>query len=54
VAVREWFANTYLDAGETRTSAAVPLPAGPVPFVMRVAATDAGGRRLTAWATIGK
>lgn len=52
VTVREWFAETYMNAGETRTSAAAPLPAGP--FVVRVAATDAGGRRLTAWATVGR
>jgi hypothetical protein len=54
VAVREWFPGTYLNADETRTGAAVPLPAEPGPFVVRVAATDAGGRRLTAWATVGR
>jgi len=49
---RDWFGDPHLKAGETRSSAAIPLPAARERgdgIVFKVAATDAAGHRVAAW-----
>jgi hypothetical protein len=53
--VKTWFGDSHVKAGETRTSAPIPLPSGRSsddPFVIKVAATDSGGHHIAAWAVV--
>jgi hypothetical protein len=52
-AVRALFGDPHLRAGEVRTSAPIPIPVSESAedgFVCKLAATDAAGRRIAAWA----
>jgi hypothetical protein len=49
--VRCWFGPASLEAGESRTSPPLSLPAGE-PVVFKVLATDRGGHHLAAWAVV--
>jgi hypothetical protein len=53
--VVDWFGDCQVRDGETRTSAALALPArresGDV-FIIKVAATDSAGHHIAAWATL--
>jgi hypothetical protein len=51
--VAAWFGEAELKAGETRRSEMIPLPAGEAadgPLLFKVAATDAAGNLVAAWA----
>ena len=47
-AVKPWFGDPHLKAGETRLSAAISLP-NDGPFIFKIAATDSAGHRLAGW-----
>jgi hypothetical protein len=54
-AIRRWFGDPHLRAGESRTSSAVPLPRCDTPnaqWVFKVLATDLSGHRVSAWTTV--
>jgi hypothetical protein len=53
-AVRAWFGDPLVKAGETRTSPAIPLPPVPGPVVWKVIGKDASGRRVVAWCISGR
>ena len=47
-AVKTWFGDPHLKAGETRLSTAISLPSDR-PCIFKIAATDRAGHRLAAW-----
>jgi hypothetical protein len=54
-AVRQWFGDPHLRAGESRTSIAIALPRCDTPnveWVFKVLATDRSGHRVSAWTTV--
>jgi hypothetical protein len=50
--VLAWFGQLQLKAGETRRSAAIPVPSHLRPVVFKVAATDTNGHCMAAWAVV--
>jgi hypothetical protein len=54
-AVRQWFGDPHLRAGESRTSSAIALPQSDTPnahWVFKVLATGRSGDRVSAWTTV--
>jgi hypothetical protein len=51
-AIRTWFGDPHLRAGETRTSSVISLPTGDssATWIFKIAGTDTAGHHVSAWA----